>query len=76
MDVAKLVGMLCGRQGREEGITSFEKFNPSGLKAIVEAYESEMIERVEVPVKRASTACVDANHYDSVKDGSFFTSPR
>lgn len=46
------------------------------LEKIVEVYEDEMIQRVEPAIKRASLACIDANHFDRVKEGSFFTSPR
>ena len=40
------------------------------LKHVVDTYEYEMIERTYPATLRAHQACLDANHFASVKDGS------
>ncbi|KAK3324860.1 hypothetical protein B0H66DRAFT_105494 [Apodospora peruviana] len=74
VDVANLLNMLIGKKKIPDGQAVVD--GRLNLGKIVEAYEDEMIERVEIPCKRASKACIDANHYEDVKEGSFFTSPR
>ncbi|RKU46335.1 hypothetical protein DL546_008510 [Coniochaeta pulveracea] len=42
------------------------------LKRVIDEYEREMIERTAPAVERAHTACIDANTFESVREGSSF----
>jgi hypothetical protein len=46
------------------------------LKNIVDAYETEMVERSRPGVLRSTQACIDANHWETVGENSFFATVR
>jgi hypothetical protein len=46
------------------------------LKNIIDAYETEMVERSRPGVLRSTQACIDANHWESVGENSFFATVR
>lgn len=70
VDVVNLLGRL----------TSAAELSPpleaTGLHQIVTAYEDEMVERTRPAAVRAHKACLDANHFDRVQEGSFFLTKR
>lgn len=66
--------MLIGKKEYGEG----RKVGSPGLdmKTLVSEYENEMIGRVGPAVQRATQACLDATHFDQMRQGSFFVSNR
>ena len=47
-----------------------ESPKPVDLKHVIDTYEDEMIDRTYPATLKAHQACIDANHFYSVKDGS------
>jgi hypothetical protein len=53
-----------------------EPYDGINLKDIVDAYETSMVERSRPGVLRSTQACIDANHWELVGEGSFFATVR
>ncbi|KAK9799883.1 putative FAD-binding domain-containing protein [Seiridium cardinale] len=75
VDAINLLNALTGLGDKESNFTDPPSSVPD-LRKPVGAYEDEMIHRTASAVEWSTEACIDANHYDRVKEGSVFTRAR